>query len=110
MRLLCEIFVIGGLIYLGWERPFHDWLPSNVAEVSKSPRANARSVANSQSQPSVRTTPAPSGSWMWDPNHKTALDRPAYNKTQSFTGHITYVDENGHAYWLDASGTRHYEK
>jgi hypothetical protein len=109
MRLLCEIFVIGGLIYLGWEKPFREWLPFNVAEVSNPSRVNARPIANSPVQPPVRTTPAPSGSWMWDPNRKSALDRPAYNQTRTFTGHITYVDETGRAYWLDARGVRHYE-
>ena len=24
MRLLCEIFVIGALLYFGWEKPFRD--------------------------------------------------------------------------------------
>jgi hypothetical protein len=25
MRTLAEIFVIGALIYFGWEKPFKDW-------------------------------------------------------------------------------------
>jgi hypothetical protein len=30
MRLLCEIFIIGGLIYLGWEKPFKEWIARKV--------------------------------------------------------------------------------
>jgi hypothetical protein len=90
MRLLCEILVIGALIYLGWEKPLKEW-------IGQIPGA------------SVFATSKPSGSRMGNPNHKTMLDRPALNQAQSFTGHITYVDEKGKAYWLDAQGRRHYQ-
>ena len=93
MRLLGEIVIIGALIYVGWEIPFRDRTP----------------WAKAAPAPHVRAAPNHSGAWMWDPNRKTALDRPAYNQTRSFVGHITYVDEKGEPYWLDASGHRHYE-
>jgi len=25
MRLLIEIVIVAGLIYIGWDRPFHEW-------------------------------------------------------------------------------------
>ncbi|MFL6515666.1 MAG: hypothetical protein ACJ8M1_11650 [Chthoniobacterales bacterium] len=65
MRLLCELFVIGGLLYLGWEIPFRDRLPNNAQPVAKSSRAL------------VQQTATPSGAWMHDPNHRSALDTPA---------------------------------
>jgi|SRR5581483_4249063 len=68
MRLLIEIFVIGALIYLGWEKPFRDWLPG-----SKPPPVATPTV---KLQPFARSTSTPSGAWMYDPNRHTALDRP----------------------------------
>jgi hypothetical protein len=31
MRFLVEILVVAGLIYLGWDRPFHDWAAKGSA-------------------------------------------------------------------------------
>src|SRR3981081_1738961 len=100
MRLLCEIFVIGGLIYLGWERPFSEWLYSPPA-AKPFVRARPTPSAAWMRDPSRRTaldTPIPSdppparpnfpqhspsapGSWMWDPNHRSALDPPHKSAT-----------------------------
>lgn len=76
MRLLGEIIVIGALIYIGWEIPFRDRLPATFSGV-----ANSKPNAAVTSQPinaraAPHSTSTPSGAWMWDPNRKTALDRP----------------------------------
>jgi len=67
MRLLCEIFVIGALIYLGWEKPFSDWLHSKPETPKVAPAT----------RPLARVAPTPSSAWMRDPNRQTALDTPA---------------------------------
>ncbi|HEY4282167.1 MAG TPA: hypothetical protein VGM62_03815 [Chthoniobacterales bacterium] len=90
MRLLCEVFVIGALLYTGWETPWNQRLPWLVS----SQAANQPSAARSE------VTPKPAAQ----------VDRPAYNKAQSFTGHIFYVDPDGKKYWLDAQGNRRYER
>jgi hypothetical protein len=77
MRLLCEIFIIGGLLYLGWEKPFRDWLPSNGK-----PAAPTKAVIV-QSAPVPYSTPTTqSGAWMRDPNRHTAMDTSAPNVAQ----------------------------
>jgi hypothetical protein len=81
MRLLLEILIIGALIYVGWEIPFRDRLPASISGVAKSkPTVTAPSQPINASaaphQPFARSTPTPSGAWMWDPNQKSALDRP----------------------------------
>jgi hypothetical protein len=71
--LLAEIVIIGALIYLGWEQPFKERLPWIKSEASKSEAAIARLPLRT----SAKITPTPSGRWMWDPAHKSALDRPS---------------------------------
>jgi hypothetical protein len=93
MRLLCEILVVGAVIYLGWEKPFKEWIGQNA-------EASVFATSASRVQPGSNATSKASGS---------PLDRPVLNQTQSFTGHITYVDEKGKTYWLDAQGRRHYQ-
>jgi hypothetical protein len=93
MRLLCEIFIIGGLIYLGWEKPFKEWIGQKSAQPSL--------IANTPApQPILRVSPVPpppsyntaavppprpsasvAGSWMFDPNHRSALDPPRRSAT-----------------------------
>jgi hypothetical protein len=66
MRLLVALVVVGGLIYFGWEKPFKQW----AAELrAKEPMKQSASVA--QESPPTR------GGWMWNPDHRGALDRPA---------------------------------
>jgi hypothetical protein len=68
-RLLCEIFIIGGLLYLGWEKPFKEWIGQK-----RTPAVIANSAAT---QPILHVSPIPSPpAWMRDPNHRTALDSP----------------------------------
>ena len=100
MRLLGEIFIIGALLYLGWEKPFTQWIhgpPPPVVTATPPPPP----------KPIVRATATPSGAWMWDSSRKSLLDQPGPKK--SFTGQVTYQDENGRTYWLDGAGRRHYE-
>ncbi len=104
MRLLCEIFFIGALIYLGWEKPFRQWVPgaskAQPAVVTASPAA----APQPQLRPWVRAAATPSGDWMWDPAHRSTLDRPAYNPNQSSQN---YQDEGSARYWIDGRGVRH---
>jgi hypothetical protein len=75
MRLLAEIIIIGALIYFGWEKPFRDWLPSNITSATEPTEPQAAATAPApRPQPFARSTSTPSGSWMWDPSHHSALD------------------------------------
>lgn len=70
MRLLLELVVAAGIIVLGWDKPIKDWLPSSKSDSPKTADHPRSSIHNPRPSPV-------SGSWMWDPNHKTALDRPS---------------------------------
>lgn len=94
MRLLVEIFLLGALVYLGWDKPYRAWLPASIVGVAPNQRQTARP---SSAKVGARTVGAP------QPN------QPVYNASHSFTGHIIYADENGRKYWLDGAGKRHYE-
>ena len=72
MRLLVEIAIIGGVIYLGWERPFKEW--------RNEVRAAVTCKQEQASQEIIRATPQ-HGAWMWDPNHHGTLDRPSPSPT-----------------------------
>jgi hypothetical protein len=80
MRLLLEAFVVAALIYLGWATPLRDYLPASITGVAKSPPAQTAAPVAAPQQPRLlpiaRSTSTPSGAWMWDPNHHSALDRP----------------------------------
>lgn len=85
MRLLAEIFIIAGLLTLGWEKPFKQWagqtaeapaVPTPAPMVVAVPPPSAPIVAATV-QPYVRPSVTPSGSWLFDPNHKATLDPPA---------------------------------
>jgi hypothetical protein len=98
MRLLCELVVIGALVYVGWEKPFHDWLLGNkpAPVASAQPRVQVARVSPPPSRPAwmqdpnhrtvldtprpalahSATSPSKSGSWLFDPNHKSPLDGP----------------------------------
>jgi hypothetical protein len=98
MRLLCEIFIIGALLYLGWDIPFRQRLPSYITPTKQiaAPRATATAAGTGgvPLQPFVQSTPnytsavarpvpsaTQSGSWMFDPNHHSALDVPKKSST-----------------------------
>jgi hypothetical protein len=107
MRLLCEIFVIGALLYLGWQTPFREWLPGATkahATVVGTAAPATNTAPQPQLRPLARAAATPSGSWMWDPAHRSALDRPAYNPNQASQ---TFQDEGRARYWIDGNGVRH---
>src|SRR4051812_30207919 len=72
MRTLCELFIIAGLIYLGWEKSFQ----SRVDEFRGVPKP-AVAQATPVPLPRPTPTPTPDGAWMHDPNHRSPLDTPA---------------------------------
>src|SRR5438874_13767086 len=67
MRFLLEIIIIGALIYIGWEKPFTQWIHGPPPVVAPRPR------------PIVQAAATPSGAWMRDPNRQSSLDTPAAN-------------------------------
>lgn len=97
MRLLCELLIVGVVIYFGWKEPLSQQIPWHktaapvASAVTSNHAASRRPDTTSAKQPS------------------TSVDRPAYNGSRSFTGHILYVDEAGKKYWLDVQGQRHYQ-
>ena len=86
VRLLVEILVIGGLIYLGWEQPFKERVdqvrarvtgkqvqaaPQEVGPMTPMPTRAPRIV------PGIVRGPTPShGAWRLDPTHRSPLDPP----------------------------------
>jgi hypothetical protein len=88
VRFLLEIFIIGGLIYLGWEIPFKQridqWTGVEAATPATSTSTAAASsiVATPTPVPRLRQFPratvTPSGAWMWDRDHRSPLNVPAH--------------------------------
>ena len=87
MRTLLEIIVAALLIALLWNKSSKEW-------AGEAPIIGP-----------YLTAPA-------RPQRVSAPARPTATSTpiKSFTGHITYTDEQGRVYWLDAQGVRHYER
>jgi hypothetical protein len=114
MRLFCEIFLVTVLIWLGWSKSFQDrFNQMRGIEPTPAPRAAQTAAATAEAsaprqpfQPAyARTRPSstPSGDWMWDPNHRQPLDRPAYK-----TGASSQPSQAPAAnYWIDGRGVRH---
>jgi hypothetical protein len=120
MRTLAEIFVIGVLIYFGWEKPLKESVDQVRSKLTGKPTAVApQEVAPTPAAPTPTprprivpgiqgvSRPTPSGAWMWDATHRGTLDRPAYDQTQPQT---RYHDASGRSYWIDAQGVRHYDQ
>lgn len=58
MRLLVEIFIIGALIYLGWEKPFKQW----ATEIRAKMPIKQTAAASQETVPATATptsTPLP---------------------------------------------------
>lgn len=72
MRLFLEIILAAALIALAWEKSLQEraselpWIGDGL-----------KKSAQRQHRPGVTPAPTVSGAWMWDPNRKSALDRPS---------------------------------
>ncbi|HEY4282168.1 MAG TPA: hypothetical protein VGM62_03820 [Chthoniobacterales bacterium] len=71
VRLGILIGLIAGLLYIGWDKPYQEW----VQQITGRSRNDATQQPPAIRQPTVSTTP--SGGWVHDPNHHTVLDKPA---------------------------------
>ena len=101
MRTLFEVVLLGALVALAWEKSISerlgDVIPAFASKHPTSPAQRALPVAATNT----------SGAWMWDPNRRTALDRPAYDpKERPGWAH----DEHGRRYWVDVRAQRQYER
>ena len=94
MRMLAEIFIVGVLIYFGWETPFKDWADDARARLTGKPTtvvpqevvptpAAPTPTPRPRIVPGIQglSTPTPHGAWMFDPNHHGTLDRPTPSPT-----------------------------
>jgi hypothetical protein len=89
VRLLVEILVIGGLIYLGWEQPFKERVDQVRARVTgKQAQAAPQEIVPMTPMPTraprivpgIVREPAPQhGAWRLDPTHRSPLDPPLNN-------------------------------
>ena len=113
MRLLVEILVAAAVIALGWEESFHQ----RVGELpvvgsylgSEKVEGKARTLRALPASTTTQSTAPARADSILDPTHRTILDKPIDPPNKTFTGHITYKDEAGKTYWLDAQGRRHYQ-
>ena len=105
MRSLLEIVLLGAVVALAWEKPISE----RVGEVIPALADKKPAVAAMRAMPVLAAAPAetPSGAWMWDPNRRSVLDRPAYDPKQRAAW---AADEYGRHYWIDGEGKRHYER
>jgi hypothetical protein len=123
MRLLCELFLVAVLVWLGWTTSFHDRIdqmrgtqpPPAVAahqtQVRQAIAATDNPVATPPPAPrqpflpaSARAPSTPSGSWMWDPAHRNPLDRPAFKSGDASAQQ--QAQQSGQSYWIDGRGVR----
>lgn len=79
MRLLIEIFIVGALISLAWEKPLRDRLPATLTGIKQE-------VAKPSQRPQTSASATPSGAWMLDPNRRTVLDTPTPEPTVTRAG------------------------
>jgi len=111
VRLAAELCIIGLLVWLGWDKSFHAWSDQwrGIKPASPAPaqvNATAPSVPRQPFLPAYRrmlSSATPSGQWMWDPAHRSALDAPATKAGQA-PGPTSAPDA---AYWIDGRGVRH---
>jgi hypothetical protein len=88
MRFLIEIFVVAGLLYLGWEKPFREW-------AGQTPPPPPITAAPS---PTLQVSPA---GWMTDPNRHTSLDTDVQNAHPSATKAGSWLFDPSHRSALD---------
>ncbi|MEP7072258.1 MAG: hypothetical protein ABI839_07715 [Verrucomicrobiota bacterium] len=114
MRLLCELFAVAVLVWIGWNKSFHDWtnqargVPPEPSKTAAAVTADAAPQQPAVVRRIVSPPPQPtrSGEWMWDTAHRGTLDRPAYGSTEQSQ---SYRESGQRHYWIDAQGNRHYE-
>ena len=73
MRLLLELIVAGLIILLAWEIPFRE----RVADIPGIGDTLSGGTSHARKRKAPAPAPTVSGAWMWDPNRKSALDRPS---------------------------------
>jgi hypothetical protein len=116
MRLFCELFLVAVLIWLGWSQSFQDRVnrirgvePTPAPQARQTTAATAPAAVAAPRQPflTVRPRPpaTPSGAWMWDPAHRSPLDRPSYKTGDSSTQQA--AQQSSQNYWIDGQGVRH---
>jgi hypothetical protein len=84
MRTLTELFVIGALIYLGWEQSFKERVDQVRAKVTgKQTEAASQQIVAMTPTPAPRIVPGiireptpQHGAWRLDPRHRSPLDPP----------------------------------
>jgi hypothetical protein len=85
MRTLAEIFIVGVLIYFGWETPLKTGRMTPSPDLAE-PTTVIPQVSSSRPTPIPHPrivpgiqgleTPTPHGAWRLDPNHRSPLDPP----------------------------------
>ena len=101
MRSVIEIVILGAVVALAWEKSISE----RVGEVMPALATAQPLLAAKRATPVSATNT--SGAWMWDPNRRSVLDRPAYDSKERQSW---MADEYGRRYRLDAQGARHYER
>ena len=124
MRLFCELFLVAVLVWLGWSQSFQDRV-NHIRGIEPPPAAAAHQAQVRQAladggvatpppaprQPFVpRYAPAApaatrSGDWMWDPAHRSTLDRPGYKTGDNSAQQA--AQQAGQNFWIDSRGIRH---
>lgn len=100
MRFLLELVLLGALVALAWEKSIRE----RVAEVFPAVAVVQKAGPVKRAAPAAASNT--SGAWMWDPNRRTTLDRPAYDSRERPGWE---VDEHGRRYRIDVRGRRQYE-
>jgi hypothetical protein len=86
VRLLVEILIVGGLIYLGLEQPLKDRIGQVREKVTGKEAQVVQEIVSPTPRPAPRVVPGivreptpPRGAWRLDPNHRSPLDAPLHD-------------------------------
>ena len=91
---------------LAWEKSISQRVGEAIPAFQPALAAKSATRAPVLRAQPVAATASQNGAWMWDPNRRSVLDRPAYDPKER---HAWTVDNYGRRYWVDAQGVRHYE-